>query len=137
MDVLTDVLMDTNTVSAMLKQDKQVLKNIILANTQKRKIFFNTITYYETKRGLLATQATRKMQNFDEMRQRYEMLGTDNEAVLNKASEIYANLKQRGRLLPDADIFIAAVALTYHLTLVTADNHFDRIENLKVENWLK
>jgi hypothetical protein len=79
MDVLTDVLMDTNTVSAMLKQDKQVLKNVTLANTAKRKIFFNTITYYETKRGLLATKATRKMQDFDEMRQRYETLGTDND----------------------------------------------------------
>ncbi|MDM8558077.1 type II toxin-antitoxin system VapC family toxin [Candidatus Parabeggiatoa sp. HSG14] len=137
MDVLTDVLMDTNTVSAMLKQDKQVLKNVMLANTAKRKIFFNTITYYETKRGLLATQATRKMTEFNKIRQRYEMLGTDNEAVLDKASEIYANLKQQGRLLPDADIFIAAVALTYNLTLVTADNHFDRIKDLKVENWLK
>ena len=108
-----------------------------LANTAKRQIFFNTITYYETKRGLLATQATRKMQDFDEIRQRYEMLGTDSEAVLDKASEIYANLKQQGRLLPDADIFIAAVALTYNLTLVTADKHFDRIEDLKVENWVK
>jgi hypothetical protein len=44
------------------------------------------------------------MQDFDEIRQRDEMLGTDSEAVLDKASEIY-NLKRRGRLLPDADIF--------------------------------
>jgi len=136
MNVLTDVIMDTNIVSAMLKQDKPVLKNVMLANTLKRKIFFNTITYYETKRGLLASKATRKMIEFNKIRQKYEMLGTDSEAVLDKASEIYANLKQRGQLLPDADIFIAAVALTYNLTLVTADNHFDRIENLKVENWL-
>jgi predicted nucleic acid-binding protein len=76
------------------------------------------------------------MEDFDEMRQDYEMLGTDSEAVLDKASEIYANLKRRGRLLPDADILIAAVAMTYNLTLVTADSHFDRIEDLKVENWL-
>jgi hypothetical protein len=45
MDVLTDVLMDTNTVSALLKRDKQVFKKVTLANTTKRKIFFNTITY--------------------------------------------------------------------------------------------
>ena len=76
------------------------------------------------------------MQDFDEIRQRDEMLGTDSEAVLDKASEIY-NLKRRGRLLPDADIIIAAMALTYNLTLVTADNHFNRIKDLKVENWLK
>jgi len=137
MDELTDVLLDTNTVSAMLKRNQSVLKKMTLANTAKRKIFFNTITYYETKRGLLASQATRKMEDFEEMRQDYDMLGTDSEAVLDKASEIYANLKRQGRLLPDADILIAAVALTYNLTLVTADSHFDRIEDLKVENWLR
>jgi tRNA(fMet)-specific endonuclease VapC len=136
-NVIMDFLMDTNSISAMLKQDKQVLKKVALANIAKIKILFSTITYYETKRGLLATQATRKMKDFDEIRQRYDMLDTDSEAVLDKASEIYANLKRRGELLPDADIFIAAVALTYNLILVTDDSHFDRIEGLKIENWLR
>ena len=91
---MMDFLMDTNTISVMLKRDSKVLKNVTLANTQKRKIFFNTISYYESKRGLLASQATRKMQDFDEMRQDYDMLGIDSEAVLDKASEIYATLNK-------------------------------------------
>lgn len=132
-----DFLMDTNTVSAMLRRDKNVWKRDALVNFAKQNIFISTITYYETKRGLLATQATRKMKDFDEIRQKYDMLGTDSEAVLDKASEIYANLKRRGELLPDADILIAAVALTYNLILVTDDSHFDRIEGLKIENWLR
>jgi tRNA(fMet)-specific endonuclease VapC len=65
------------------------------------------------------------------------MLGIDSEAVLNQASEIYASLKRQGKLLPDADILITAIALTYNLILVTDDNHFDRIDGLKVENWLR
>jgi len=77
------------------------------------------------------------MKDFDKIRQKYEMLGTDSETVLDTASEIYANLKRRGELLPDADILIAAVALNYNLTLVTDDNHFNRIEGLKIENWLR
>ncbi len=132
-----DFLMDTNSISAMIRQNKQMLEKVTQANIAKKAIFFSTITYYETKRGLLATQATRKMADFDKIRKKYDMLGTDSEAVLDKASEIYANLKHQGKLLPDADILIAAVALSFNLILVTDDNHFDRIEGLKVENWLR
>jgi len=132
-----DYLMDTNSVSAMLKQNENIWVKVALVEFAGKKIFFNTISYYESKRGLLASQATRKMQDFDEIRQDYDMLGIDSEAVLDKASEIYASLKRQGKLLPDADIFIAAIALTYHLILVTDDSHFDRIDGLKVENWLR
>ena len=65
------------------------------------------------------------------------MLGNDNPHVLRKASQIYANLKKRGELLEDADILIAATALTYTAILVTDDAHFERIEELEPENWLK
>lgn len=132
-----DYLMDTNSVSAMLKQNDKIWVKVALVEFAGEKIFFNTISYFESKRGLLASQATRKMPDFDEMRQDYDMLGIDSEAVLDKASEIYATLKPQGKLLPDADILIAAIALTYNLILVTDDGHFDRISGLKVENWLR
>jgi tRNA(fMet)-specific endonuclease VapC len=74
-----------------------------------KKMCLSTISYYETKRGLLATQATQKMKQFDLICQKYEMLGIDSEKVLDEASQIYANLKRRGELLPDADILIAAI----------------------------
>ena len=132
-----DYLLDTCIVSAILKKNENVLEKVALVEFAREKIFFSTITYYETKRGLLANKATRKMEKFDEIRQDYDMLGIDSEAVLDEASEIYANLKQRGKLLPDADIFIAAIALIYHLTLITDDSHFDRIKGLNIENWLR
>ena len=132
-----DYLMDTNSVSAMLKQNEKIWVKIALVEFAGEKIFFNTISYYETKRGLLASQATRKMQEFNEIRQDYDMLGIDSETVLDQASEIYASLKRQGKLLPDADILIAAIALTSNLILVTDDSHFDRIDGLKVENWLR
>ncbi|MEK8018690.1 MAG: hypothetical protein VSS75_017600 [Candidatus Parabeggiatoa sp.] len=108
---MMDYLLDTCSVSAMLKQNEPIWEKVALVEFSKEKIFFNTITYYETKRGLLANQATLKMEEFEEIRQDYDMLGTDSEVVLDKASEIYVNLKQRGELLPDADIFIAAIKM--------------------------
>ena len=44
-------------------------------------------------------------------------------------------LRQKGRLIPDNDIWIAAIALQYDLILVTRDSHFDEIESLQTEHW--
>lgn len=70
-----DYLMDTNSVSAMLKQNDKIWVKVALVEFAGEKIFFNTISYFESKRGLLASQATRKMPDFDEMRQDYDMRG--------------------------------------------------------------
>lgn len=49
-----------------------------------------------------------------------------------------AYLKRKGRLILDADVMISSIALANDLTLVTNNaNHFERITNLRVENWKK
>ncbi len=50
--------------------------------------------------------------------------------------EIKASLKKKGRIISDSDIFIAATAFSNNLILVTNnETHFERIENLAIENW--
>ena len=44
-------------------------------------------------------------------------------------------LRQKGNLIPDNDIWIAAIALQYDLILVTRDAHFDEVESLQTERW--
>ena len=62
---------------------------------------------------------------------------TLNRTIMIKASEIYSTLKRRGELIGDADILIAASCLVRNMTLITNnENHFRRIDNLPVENWL-
>jgi tRNA(fMet)-specific endonuclease VapC len=132
-------LLDTNIISAFLKQPENVKKKLREVRQAGGQVFFSSISYFETQRGLLATQtqATRKMEVFEAFCQCYEMLGTDQVELLDEASIIYADLKNRGELLLDADILIAATARSHNLTLVTDDSHFERIEGLTVENWLK
>lgn len=55
-----------------------------------------------------------------------------------KAADIYADLSARGELIGDADILIAATALAHGLGVVTNnEDHFRRIRDLRVENWLR
>lgn len=56
--------------------------------------------------------------------------------ILKRFGDLKAGLKKNNRLLPDADIFVAAVALEKAEALATGNTkHFERIERLKIENW--
>ena len=60
------------------------------------------------------------------------------DAIVRRAAEVYAGLYKRGELIGDADILIAATAMENNLICVTNnENHFQRIPNLVLDNWLK
>jgi tRNA(fMet)-specific endonuclease VapC len=69
--------------------------------------------------------------------EKYQVLLLDDMAIFQKASEIYADLKQRGLPIQDADIFIADPAIIHDLILVSHDSDLSRITGLKFQDWLK
>lgn len=44
-------------------------------------------------------------------------------------------LRKKGRPIPENDIWIAAIAFQHDLTLVSRDEHFEKVEDLKLEKW--
>ena len=57
--------------------------------------------------------------------------------VLDKAAEIYAVLRSKGKTVEDADIFIMAFCICNGYTLVTNNmKHFSDIDELEVLNWI-
>lgn len=94
------------------------------------------MSYYETKRGLLAIGAQRQPAAFERLWQVLGIVMIDH-AVLDKAAELYAALRASGQLIEDADLLITAMALVYDMTLVTHNTaHLARIPGLQVEDWL-
>ncbi|WP_052361021.1 type II toxin-antitoxin system VapC family toxin [Geminisphaera colitermitum] len=68
----------------------------------------------------------------DEKLARFVVLGIDEEVAWN-ASRISRQLKRQGLHIGDNDIWIAATALVYDLTLVSNNaKHFSRIPGLKI-----
>ena len=58
--------------------------------------------------------------------------------IIERAAEIYANLYRRGLLIGDADILIAATALSHGYVLAANNGfHFGRITELQIDNWLE
>ncbi|MBU3934586.1 type II toxin-antitoxin system VapC family toxin [Patescibacteria group bacterium] len=61
-----------------------------------------------------------------------EIYGVDEEIAKN-FGEIRAELKNKGKIIEDFDILLAATCIVNNLTLVTGNpKHFKRIPNLKV-----
>ena len=49
--------------------------------------------------------------------------------------QIKEGLRKKGRPIPENDIWTAAIAIQYELTLVTLDEHFLEVIGLQVERW--
>jgi tRNA(fMet)-specific endonuclease VapC len=66
-----------------------------------------------------------------------DVINTDIQ-ILQKFGEIKADLEINGVPLADADILIAATCFSRCNKLITGNiKHFDRIENLTLENWIR
>ena len=60
-----------------------------------------------------------------------------NQASLDSAAKIYADLRTTGQLIEDADLLMAAIALANDLILVTHNTrHLSRVAGLQLEDWL-
>ena len=129
--------LDTNIISAFLKNDLEVVKKISDYLEVFDDLTINIISYYEILRGLKDLGNTDKLRKFEEFIQENELISIRKETV-QKASEIYAYLKRGGILVEDADILMASIAFVEDLVLVT-DNarHFERVKDLEIENCKK
>ena len=77
-----------------------------------------------------------QLDRFEELCRRSHVIPVSHDIVL-KASDLYATLRRQGELIGDADILIAASALTQELGVATNnESHFRRIPGLHLENWL-
>jgi len=133
---VAQALLDTDTLSEVIKgRDPLVAQRAQkYLQTHKRFTFF-IITRYEILRGLKAKEALQQITFFEERCRESRILPLTDTVVV-QAAEIYADLYRSGRLISDADILIAATALTHDLTLVTENTgHFERITGLRVESW--
>jgi tRNA(fMet)-specific endonuclease VapC len=131
-------MLDTDILSEVMRGRNPVVQERALAYlAEYQRLSFSLITRYEILRGLRAEHTTRQILAFDALCRASDVLPLT-EPIAVRAAEIYANFRQQGQIISDADILIAATALTYGLMLVTTNVvHFARVGGLRVENWIK
>jgi tRNA(fMet)-specific endonuclease VapC len=129
-------LLDTDTLSEVMKGKnlsvEQHAREYLRTHGQFR---ISVITRYEILRGLKSKQAVRQIAIFENKCNKSYIYPVTDEIVV-QASDIYAHLHQKGLLISDADILIAATAIVHNLTLITGNvDHFNRIPHLLCNSW--
>lgn len=122
-------LVDTNVIIRYIK-DEGNLDDIF----EEERICFSSITLGELLLG--AECSTRKAENaevYNDFCKELEEIKLDS-SVAPYYAKIKAQLKQNGHPIPENDIWIAACAMAYDLTVVTADKHFSFINGISIEN---
>ena len=134
---MTRVLIDTDILSYYFKGDKVVVSNFEKYLQQYDLIEISLITYYEIAGGLLAKNALKQLNVFEDfVFDNLVIPMTENSAKIS--AELYSTLRQGGNIVDDIDLLIAGIAIDNDMTLVTNnESHFNRIPGLKIENWSK
>jgi predicted nucleic acid-binding protein len=95
-------------------------------------IAISIVTCGEVFEGLLSiATAPQQVAQFTAFVNTIDILVPDLD-VAHHYAKIRAELRSRGLLIADNDLWIAATALANDLTLVTRDQHFARVSDLKL-----
>jgi tRNA(fMet)-specific endonuclease VapC len=129
-------LLDTNTASYVIKGNfprvRQRLLKVPLAE-----VGISAVTEAELRFGVARKpEAVRLKTAVEEFLLRVETLPWDSEAAQHYA-QIRAELEQAGKPMGNMDLMIGAHALSAQLVLVTHDQVFRRIKQLKIADWTK
>jgi tRNA(fMet)-specific endonuclease VapC len=131
------VLIDTDILSYYFKGDELVVENFKKYLQIYDLLEISLITYYEIVSGLLAKNALKQLNIFDDfIADNIVIPVTEKSARIS--AELYSVLRQSGNIVDDIDLLIAGVAIDNELILVTNnESHFARIPGLKIQNWKK
>lgn len=124
-------LLDTTIIIALMRGDKTIEQHLHQAD----EVFTPSIALGELFFG--AQNSTQQQHNLTQTRQyatRYVILPCD-ASVAEEYGLIRYDLRARGTLIPENDMWIAATARYHHLILATRDNHFKSVSGLQVEIW--
>ena len=124
-------LLDTNMVIALFASETVVQQRLAEAS----EVFVPSIVLGELYYGARkSTRVTENLARLDAFVASNTVLPCDT-ATAQQYGEIKNMLRAKGRPIPENDIWIAAIAMQYQLTLVARDGHFHEVDGLQIEAW--
>jgi tRNA(fMet)-specific endonuclease VapC len=124
-------ILDTNIVIALFDNDKKVIRAI----SQATHIYIPSIVIGELIYGAYNSGKPEKnIQRIVEFCNETQILNCDQDTG-HYYGQIKKNLKDKGKPIPENDIWIAALSLQYQITLISRDIHLSNIDNLSLSKW--
>ncbi len=126
-----DLLLDTNVVVAYFVAEPAVVAGLQQANH----VYSASVVLGELYFGAFkSTRVDENLARIQRLLTEVTILDCDGDTA-REYGRIKDALRQKGRPLPNNDIWIAALAVQHDLTLVSRDAHFLEVDGLAHESW--
>jgi len=133
---VTNYLLDTNHASPLITLGHPLRKRVLHRLDEGDSFAICVPVLAETLFGIgMLPRAAQNLAEWERLKPLLPCYIPD-ETDAEFAAELQVSLRRRGWRLATVDALIAAVALRYDLTLLTADQDFQAIPRLQHENWL-
>jgi predicted nucleic acid-binding protein len=131
-------LLDTNHWSYLQRNQPGVVAHI-QSLPDEVKLYMPVVTQAELLVGVtLASSEQRKQQLqilYEQVVTRAILILPITSSVTQHYATIFVTLQRKGKPIPTNDMWIAAIATTYNLIMVSNDEHFQYVDGLQVEDW--
>jgi tRNA(fMet)-specific endonuclease VapC len=122
------LLLDTNIVIELFRGNQSVIDFL----DKQEKIYLSTAVLGELYLGAYrSSNLSKKLQEIKNFLESCIVLYTD-ATTSDKYAIIKTSLLNRGKPIPENDIWIAATAMHYDMPLYTFDSHFTDVEGIKL-----
>ena len=125
------LILDTNAVSALFAGDASIAE--ILGAEERHHL--PAVVIGEYRYGLLRSRHRGRLGRLlDLLIQESITLPIDVDTSVHYAN-VREDLRQRGRPIPENDIWVSALSLQYGLPIVSRDTHFDEVAGVARLEW--
>jgi predicted nucleic acid-binding protein len=132
--MIKEIALDTSVVIQIFRGDPELAVRFKTIET----VYLPVPVIAEIHVGFLARKssqaAQRAREDFEIFALKTRLITCTREIAL-KYADINYELRKKGLLIPQNDIWIAACCIAAGLPLATRDPHFQRIPDLRVEMW--
>jgi tRNA(fMet)-specific endonuclease VapC len=128
---VADYLLDTNAVTDILDGNAAIEKLLNNAANVYLPIIVAGEMYFGAERSGRVEMNRKRVETFISQR---KILFCDLETA-RWHGRISNQLRAKGRPIPQNDMWIAAIAQQYGLTVLTRDEHFNEVNGLLVQSW--
>ncbi|GHT59365.1 hypothetical protein FACS1894109_15150 [Spirochaetia bacterium] len=129
--------LDADIISFRLKGLHDMRQRIDTTLAAENIVIIPPISYYEVLRGLIAINATKKLQLFETMNQQLGQRDMER-ADWIRAAHLFAECRSANHTMEGSDLLQAAYCLQHGFILVTHNTtHFNHIPDLTIEDWVR
>jgi tRNA(fMet)-specific endonuclease VapC len=126
-----EVILDTNALSAWAEQNAEAMRRI----EAQPFLCLPVIVLGEFRFGLRGSRKRSAIEpQLEFLEQTVRVLDITRETAAVYAT-VRFELKQRGKLIPENDVWISALARQHGLPILSQDVHFDAVPGIRRESW--